>query len=84
MKTILIILLFAIAPEKISVNSGIGYLKDTDYVWICTGPKSKCYHTIKNCNGLRRCSGKIKKMTLKKAKNIGRGKPCSFCYIPHI
>ena len=45
--------------------------KDT-YVYICKGGNSKRYHLVKNCRGLKRCSHKIEKITLIKAKKVGR------------
>lgn len=47
----------------------------TSYVYVCTGPKSKRYHGNKNCRGLQNCSEEIKKVTVDKAKGMGRT-PC--------
>ncbi len=49
------------------------------YVYICTGPQSKKYHSSKDCNGLRNCSVEIKKVTFSKAKSMKRT-PCKICY----
>lgn len=50
-----------------------------EYVYICTGPKSKCYHKTKNCQGLDRCSKQVLKVT--KAYAIDQGRtPCRWCY----
>ena len=50
-----------------------------EYVYICTGPKSKCYHKTKNCQGLDRCSKKVIKVT--KAYAISKDRtPCKLCY----
>ena len=43
------------------------------YVYICTGPQSKKYHSSKDC------SVEIKKVTLSKAKSMKRT-PCKICY----
>ncbi len=48
-------------------------------VYICTGPKSKSYHKSSHCEGLRRCSSDIKKITKEEAINRNR-KPCRYCY----
>lgn len=50
-----------------------------DYVYICTGPKSKCYHKTKNCQGLDRCSKEVLKVTKTYAIDQGRT-PCRWCY----
>ncbi|KGL62932.1 hypothetical protein [Polaribacter sp. Hel1_85] len=41
-------------------------------VFICTTKSSKTYHLKKECKGLKRCKSKIKKITKKKAENVGR------------
>lgn len=46
-------------------------VKDT-YVYICKGKSSKKYHLVKNCRGLKPCTHKIDKVTLKSAEKIGR------------
>ena len=47
-------------------------------VYICTGGKSECYHSNKNCKGLSRCSKEIKEISLDDAKKMGR-RPCKMC-----
>lgn len=49
------------------------------YVYICTGPNSKCYHRTADCKGLKKCSKEVKKVTLTYAKGKQRT-PCRFCY----
>ncbi len=44
-------------------------------VYICMSKGSKAYHLKKDCSGLKKCKKKIKKITLKKAENVGR----TFC-----
>ncbi len=39
-------------------------------VYICKGKGSKRYHYTKTCRGLSRCSTKVYKVTLKKAKEM--------------
>jgi hypothetical protein len=46
-------------------------IKDT-YVYICNGKGNKKYHLVKNCRGLKPCTHKIDKITLKSAEKIGR------------
>lgn len=41
-------------------------------VYICNGPESKKYHFKEDCRGLKSCSTKIEKTTLKEAKEKGR------------
>lgn len=48
------------------------------YVYICTGPSSKTYHTSPKCNGLRNCSKEIKKVTKQQAEQMGR-RACKVC-----
>lgn len=43
-------------------------------VFICTSKSSKKYHLKKDCRGIKRCKAKIKKITKKKAENVGRTK----------
>lgn len=50
----------------------ISFISKDTYVYICKGEGSKKYHLIENCRGLKPCTHKIDKVTLKKAENIGR------------
>ena len=50
----------------------------SEYVYICTGPSSAVYHKSDECLGLSRCSGSINKVSLQKAKDLGR-RPCKIC-----
>ena len=43
-------------------------------VFICMTTSSKTYHYKKDCKGLKKCKSKIKKITKKKAKSVGRVK----------
>lgn len=47
-------------------------------VYICTGPKAKVFHRTERCKGLNKCSGEIKKVPLKDARDMGR-RPCKMC-----
>lgn len=53
--------------------------KSDKIVYICDGPKAKVYHSSPNCRGLNRCSGNIVKVSVSKAKEMGR-RPCKICY----
>lgn len=58
----------------------VGTTIPTDnYVYICTGSYSKCYHKTDKCEGLEYCSKDIKKITIEQAKQMNR-KPCKYCY----
>ncbi len=47
--------------------------------YICTGPTAYAYHKTNNCKGLRRCTGEIKKISIKQAKKENR-KACKLCF----
>lgn len=46
-----------------------------DYVYICTGPNAKVYHSSKNCRGLRKCSGEVKHVARQSVKR----RACKVC-----
>lgn len=48
-------------------------------VYICTGPKSTCYHSRSTCKGLKSCSATVKSISLEDAKKMKRT-PCKMCY----
>ena len=76
MKALLLTLM--LLTGNVSVNNTF-HKVDVAYVYICTGPKSKRYHSTKDCNGLNKCSESIEKVTLAKAKEMGRD-ACGICY----
>ena len=76
MKTILLTLM--LLAGNATTNNTVNLANET-YVYICTGPKSKRYHCTKNCRGLNSCSESIEKVTLTKAKELGRD-ACGICY----
>jgi hypothetical protein len=41
-------------------------------VFICMSKSSKTFHLKKDCKGIKKCKSKIKKVTKKKAENVGR------------
>ena len=51
----------------------------TTYVYICTGPQSKRYHKASTCRGLSNCSKEIRRVSLEKARSMGRT-PCKWCH----
>lgn len=76
MKTLLLTLI--LLAGNVATDTTNNQANET-YVYICTGPKSEKYHSSKDCRGLNRCSATIEKITLTKAKELGRG-PCDICY----
>lgn len=52
---------------------------ESQMVYICTGPKSKVYHSSSNFKGLNSCSREVKKVTLDEAKSMKR-RACKICY----
>ena len=76
MKVLLLTLMMLVG--NVTIDNPGNHTNET-YVFICTGPKSEKYHRTKDCNGLNRCSASIEKVTLGKAKELGRG-PCGICY----
>lgn len=75
------IVLFAFMLVLIPDRKGYGYtVPRTEYVFVCTGPYAKVWHSSKKCSGLNRCSGEIKRMTKTVAKKNGYERPCKKCY----
>lgn len=58
------------------LNNGGGNSKDT--VFVCTGSSSKTYHRIDDCQGLSRCSGEIREVSLEEARKMRR-RACKIC-----
>ena len=46
------------------------------YVYICTGPNAKVYHSSANCRGLNKCSGEVKKIP----RSATKRRACKVCY----
>lgn len=44
---------------------------ESGYVYICTGPKAKVYHSTPECSGLKKCSGTVKKVQRSSTKRRG-------------
>ena len=51
----------------------------SDSVYVCMGSYSRRYHNTDSCIGLRRCGGKIEKVSKEKADSMFRT-PCHICY----
>ena len=89
MKLFNIIVVFALAIAGCTEDSSVdeigqsGHLNSTGrsskVVYYCSGGKSKSYHTVRDCRGLRRCSGEIKEISISEVGTIGREDPCNFC-----
>lgn len=79
MKHLIIILFIAFSIALFAEDTKQVPLNSTEYVYICTGPKSVRYHNKKDCRGLNRCSGKIEKIS--KADAVKKGRTaCKICY----
>lgn len=75
----LLLFLFLIVGATTSALKSTGDISTDNYVYICTGSYSKCYHKTDKCEGLEYCSKDIKKITIEQAKQMNR-KPCKYCY----
>ena len=51
----------------------------SDSVYVCMGIFSRRYHKTESCEGLRRCGGRIEKVSKEKADSMYRT-PCHICY----
>lgn len=51
----------------------------SDGVYVCMGGFSRRYHKTEACDGLRRCRGRIEKISKEKANSMFRT-PCHICY----
>ena len=82
MKQILLTLtaLLTLLPIQIGTNNTNPTETKTEYVYICTGNYSKCYHKTENCKGLLNCSKDIRKITLQDAINQYHRRECKYCY----
>lgn len=49
-----------------------------DCVYVCTGPRSKRYHSVDDCMGLQRCSASIVSLSEDAAADYGYT-PCHLC-----
>lgn len=76
-------------PQKLCPNAPLSYslqgsCADSSEtiaatVYICTGPKSECYHSYSKCRGLNSCSASIKPVSEEKAIQMKRRR-CKLCY----
>ena len=78
MKKILFFVIISISP---AIGFGVDNFPSNDnnaqYVYICTGPKSKTYHKYDDCKGLERCSKDIVKVSLDKGIYVANA-TCAF------
>lgn len=51
---------------------------DEDCVYVCAGRKAKRYHSVDDCKGLTKCSGRVVEVTLEEAEEMGKT-PCRMC-----
>lgn len=65
--------------SKANKTRALASVDTVEYVYICTGPYASTYHYCDDCKGLNSCKAKVEKVTLEKAKKIGR-RPCRICY----
>ena len=66
-------------PTKFNIHYKDSCNTTDETVYICTGPKSECYHSTSSCQGLKACSTTIKAVSIEKAKEMNRRK-CKWCY----
>ena len=78
-KIVLMALIFLVPVTDNKASKSQARFNADEIVYICTGPKAATYHSSPNCRGLNRCSGDVAKVTLSKAKGMGR-RPCKICY----
>lgn len=57
MKGLLIVFAFTVMALQ-------SFTQKSDSVYLCMGPKSKVYHLIRDCRGLKHCSTVLKKVSL--------------------
>lgn len=77
MKHLLLLGMLILSPTlNMAEKAGV---KQSVMVYICTGGSSKRYHNTSSCRGLNKCSGNIIKITVEKARGMGRT-PCQICY----
>ncbi len=80
MKKIVLFATMALMPMLVSFDQTKMNLNSQEtYVYICTGPNSKCYNRTSTCRGLGRCSGDIVKISKSSAIDKGR-RACKICY----
>lgn len=51
-----------------------------DSVYLCMGSWSHAYHKITTCKGLRKCTTKLKKVSLYDATHKYKRTYCHYCY----
>lgn len=61
------------------LTSVLFFASCSDGVYVCMGSYSRRYHKTEFCKGLRRCGGKIEKVSKERADSMFRT-PCHICY----
>ena len=59
---------------------GVFTLTPSANVYICQSANAYAYHAKENCKGLDKCNHSIKQVSLETAKELGKKKPCGYCY----
>ena len=77
-KTALFLIAAIVFPLAMTAGSDEHVSEMQGVVYICTGNNSKRYHESPNCRGLGNCQGDIVKVTVEKARSMGRT-PCKIC-----
>lgn len=76
-KSILLLSIFFIGIMPMSSGTQSFNSEGDKTVYICTGPNAKVYHRTPNCKGLNKCSGSIKKVSLREVSRSRRA--CKIC-----
>ena len=80
MKRVILSLFFVCAMATIPAQETVfEYAAGEATVYICVSGSSKRYHCDRDCRGLNNCEHTIRKVTVSKAKSMGRT-PCKVCY----
>ncbi|MBP2831879.1 hypothetical protein J8281_06730 [Aquimarina sp. U1-2] len=78
MKTIVLIPLILFSYSLFAQEQKKEKKKDEIKVFICNSMTSDKYHYKKECKGLTRCNDTIKKISLRKAKNVYGRNVCGY------
>jgi len=67
----------AFVPSAASLSDS--HVCKTTYVYVCTGPYGRVYHSSQSCRGLNNCKGDIVKVSLSDAINKYNRRACKIC-----
>ncbi len=80
MRRVLITCIFLCSIVTFSCQSD-NHITEPAIVYICTGPRSVCYHKYSTCRGLSRCSTEILSVSIQEATNEkNHRRECHVCY----